>query len=115
MFSPEDKVKVIKGRDDLIWVCSVEKQINCEGIISSIVSKELIFVTFENCNLAPLFFNTWHFKLDELELIQTQDIIKTSDCFYFSSCPKCKEQNWKEVYSDWAKTNIKKCSHCGWC
>lgn len=114
MFSPEDKVKVVKGRDDLIWTCSKEKQINCEGIISSIINKEFIFVTFENCNLASLHRNTWHFHLNELELIQTQDIIKTFDCFCFSSCPKC-EGEFKEVYSEWAGENIKKCSNCGWC
>ncbi len=31
-----------------------------------------------------------------------------------SSCPKCNHQL-REAYSDWAKTNIKKCSSCGWC
>ncbi len=30
------------------------------------------------------------------------------------SCPKCKGKL-KEVYSEWARENIKKCSSCDWC
>jgi hypothetical protein len=34
---------------------------------------------------------------------------------FVSSCPKCKEGELVDWYSDWAKENIKKCRACGWC
>jgi hypothetical protein len=43
------------------------------------------------------------------------DSVRVTHISSVTICPTCKGQEWKEVYSDWAKTNIKKCKNCGYC
>ncbi len=54
-----------------------------------------------------------YFAEEHLELVAAKNKITCSQ--NNSSCPKCKDGELKEVYSDWAGENIKKCNGCGWC
>ncbi len=52
-------------------------------------------------------YYAWRF-----EPIESVHITHTSGV---TICPTCKRQEWKEIWSDWAKEHIQKCSNCGYC
>jgi hypothetical protein len=94
--------------------------LNKQGIISNIYEKwrhpdggyiDLYLIVFSQSVRLPNIGGIDSIWLSDNNFILIESLQNTMP----SSCPRCKKQDWKEVYSDWAKKNIKKCKNCGWC
>lgn len=90
------------GEKATIRTIEIHQQSYNSGLVT------LYWVEFDNSHKDALYFAEEH-----LELVAAKNKIICSQNNF--SCPKCKDGELKEVYSDWAKTNIKKCNSCGWC
>jgi hypothetical protein len=90
MFNIGDKVRVIKGREDLEWVTDIESQVGCEGVVEGYFLLYTV-VCFKDCALTEWedSDSSWSFFEDELESVGAkEEQVNLSN--YPHTCPLCK-------------------------